>query len=205
MKTTITLIKSTDSMWEPQSLYWSHSTEDLLVGMYRKYTQTGKVIRYNRIGQLKQTIQHDDTGLDLYGRPSYLIENNNGDIVVSCFSAVVVTESGGKHRFSYTGHPSGSGFLPVGICIDALSHILVCDPKSKTVQMINKDGVFLSHLLTYSKGMNPPWSLSYDIKTHRLWVGLYRTNKVLVYRTTAEQDTVTDEDLDLPEGYPYTC
>lgn len=67
------------------------------------------------------------------------------------FTAVVVTEREGRHRFSYTGHTSGSGLLACGICTDALSYILVCDNRTETVHMIDKDGEFLSHLLTRSQ------------------------------------------------------
>lgn len=47
--------------------------------------------------------------------PRYITENNNGDIVVTDFDigpgAVVVTNENGSHRFSFTGHPSGSELL----------------------------------------------------------------------------------------------
>ncbi|XP_065929646.1 uncharacterized protein [Magallana gigas] len=211
MKTTTTFIERTDSTWEPWCVYWSPSTGDLLVGMRYIHTKTGKVTRYNQSGQLTQTIQHDDTGRELYSEPNYITENNNGDVVVSYpdyeSGAVVVTERGGRHRFSYTGPPSGSGLRPCGICTDALSHILVCDYKTKTVQMLDKDGQFLSHLLTESLEMGEPWGLSYDVNTHRLWVGSGNNthrlwvgsyNKVCVYRYITRQDALTDEHTPRP-------
>eukprot|EP00105_Crassostrea_gigas_P004739 XP_011418057.1 PREDICTED: protein lin-41 [Crassostrea gigas] len=163
--------------------------------MYNDDTYTGKVTRYNQSGQLTQTIQNDNTGLGLYREPDYITENNNRDVVVSDNgSAVVVTERGGRHRFSYTGHPSGSGLQPRGICTDALSHILVCDYRTNTVQMLDRDGQFLSHLLTKSQEMGEPQSLSYDVNTHRLWVGSQDNNKVFVYSYIDTQDALTDED-----------
>ncbi|XP_052693141.1 uncharacterized protein LOC128171387 [Crassostrea angulata] len=200
MKTITTFIERTDSTWEPWCVYWSPSTGDLLVGMYR--TGTGKVTRYNQSGQLTQTIQNHNTGRGLYSRPLYITENNNGDVVVSDYwsDAVVVTERGGRHRFSYTGPPSGSGLWPCGICTDALSHILVCDDITDTVQMINKDGQFLSHLLTESQEMGYPRSLSYDVNTHRLWVGSLDNNKVCVYRYITRQDAPTDKHRPRPDG-----
>ncbi|XP_065929523.1 uncharacterized protein [Magallana gigas] len=176
MKTTTTFIERTDSTWRPRCVYWSPSTGDLLIGMCYRHTDTGKVTRYNQSGQQTQTIQHDNTGRGLYRKPNYITENNNGDVVVSdskddLSGAVTVTERGGRHRFSYTGRPSGSRLDPHGICTDALSHILVCDGKTKTVQMLDKDGQFLSHLLTKSQEMGEPQGLSYDVNTHRLWVG----------------------------------
>eukprot|EP00105_Crassostrea_gigas_P039982 XP_019924130.1 PREDICTED: tripartite motif-containing protein 3 isoform X1 [Crassostrea gigas] len=162
---------------------------------------TGKVTRYNQSGQLTQTIQNDTTGRGLYREPRYITENNNGDVVVSVTwsGAVVVTERGGRHRFSYKGHPSGSRLWPFGICTDALSHILVCDWGTNTVQMINKDGQFLSHLLTKSQEMGVPCSLSYDVNTHRLWVGSL-DNKVCVYRYITRQDALTDKHRPRPDG-----
>ncbi|XP_065937236.1 uncharacterized protein [Magallana gigas] len=198
MKTTTTFIERTDSTWRPRCVYWSPSTGDLLVVMCDYDTQTGKVTWYNQSGQLTQTIQYHNTGRGLYSIPRYITENNNGDVVVSDITAVVVTERGGRHRFSYTGHPSGSRLLPLGICTDALSHILVCDDKTNTVQMINKDGQFLSHLLTESQEMRYPWSLSYDVNTHRLWVGSLN-NKVRVYRYITRQDALTDEHRPRPD------
>ncbi|XP_052694762.1 uncharacterized protein LOC128173076 [Crassostrea angulata] len=201
MKTTTTFIERTDSTWDPWCVYCSPSTWDLLVGMYNNDTYTGKVTRYNQSGQLTQTIQNDNTGRGLYSRPYYITENNNGDVVVSDWlTAVVVTERGGRHRFSYTGHPSGSGLLPHGICTDALSHILVCDGRTETVQMLNKDGQFLSHLLTESQEMGRPRGLSYDVNTHRLWVGSWDNNKVCVYRYITRQDALTDEHRPRPDG-----
>nr|XP_034309971.1 uncharacterized protein LOC105327789 [Crassostrea gigas] len=202
MKTTTTFIESTDSTWEPQCVYWSPSTGDLLVGMRYIHTETAKVTRYNQSGQLTQTIQHDNTGRGLNREPYCITENNNGDVVVSDLlsHAVVVTERGGRHRFSYTGPQSGSVLRPLGICTDALSHILVCDGDTKTVQMLDKDGQFLSHLLTKSQEMGEPWSLSFDVKTHRLWVGSGENNKVCVYRYITRQDALTGEHSPRPNG-----
>nr|XP_034319887.1 uncharacterized protein LOC109618176 [Crassostrea gigas]XP_034319888.1 uncharacterized protein LOC109618176 [Crassostrea gigas]XP_034319889.1 uncharacterized protein LOC109618176 [Crassostrea gigas]XP_034319890.1 uncharacterized protein LOC109618176 [Crassostrea gigas]XP_034319891.1 uncharacterized protein LOC109618176 [Crassostrea gigas]XP_034319892.1 uncharacterized protein LOC109618176 [Crassostrea gigas]XP_034319893.1 uncharacterized protein LOC109618176 [Crassostrea gigas] len=203
MKTTTTFIERTDSTWEPRCVYWSPSTGDLLVGMYNDDTKTGMVTRYNQRGQLTQTIQNDTTGLGLYRRPYYITENNNGDVVVSDWpSAVVVTERGGRHRFSYTGPPSGSGLEPRGICTDPLSHILVCDRTTKTVQMLDRDGQFLSHLLIRPSGIFSPWSLSYDVNTHRLWVGsnsLWDNKTVVIYRYITRQDALTDEHRPRPD------
>nr|XP_034319909.1 uncharacterized protein LOC105330123 [Crassostrea gigas] len=193
MKTTTTFIERTDFPWRPRCVYWSPSTRDLLVGMYNFGTWTGKVTRYNQSGQLTQTIQNDNTGLGLYNRPNYITENNNGDVVVSDDGAVVVTERGGRHRFSYTGPPSGSVIRPHGICTDALSHILVCDDRTHTVQMLDRDGQFLSHLLIRPSGIFSPYSLSYDVNTHRLWVGSRNNNTVVIYRYITGQDALTDE------------
>ncbi|XP_078341500.1 uncharacterized protein LOC111100486 isoform X1 [Crassostrea virginica] len=175
METTTTLIKHTDKTWKPRCVYCSPSSGDLLVGMYRRDTDTGKVMRYDNTGKHKQTIPHDDnTPHRLYEWPCFITENNNGDVLVSDFCrAVKVTSGEGVHRFSYTGPPPGSGLLPLGICTDVMSHILVSDLITDTVQMLDRDGQFLSYVLTrQTPGMDyKPWGLSYDVTTHTVWVG----------------------------------
>ncbi|XP_056008488.1 uncharacterized protein LOC125660935 [Ostrea edulis] len=190
--TVTTLLRST-SQWTPVSVYCSPCTGDLMIGIFNIDTKTGKVTRYNSSGQHILTIQHDNTGHILYSEPQYITENKNGDIIVSDFGrAVVVTERGGRHRFSYRGPSSGSPFYPRGICTDAMSHILVCDNKTHTVQMIDKDGQFLSLLLTQQHGINTPRSLNYDDKTHLLWVGSGDNNTVSVYRYIQRSHSLTD-------------
>lgn len=185
MKST-TFIEQSEKLedWTPQCVYCSSSTGDLLIGM------RCKVSRYNLIGQLTQTIQYDKTGkLEIYCDPFYITENNNRDIVVSDFGAVVVTDRLGGHRFSYTGHPSGSGLHPRGICTDALSNILVCDCTTKTLHMLDKDGMFLSHLLAGGEEIDSPYSLSYDVHTDLFYVGSdsHNNNTVYVYRYISKQ------------------
>ncbi|XP_062587336.1 uncharacterized protein LOC134248975 [Saccostrea cucullata] len=112
--------------------------------MRRDDTRIVLVNRYNYEGQQIQKIQHNNNGQQLYNDPNYITENIIGDVIVSDYwRGVVVTDRGGRHRFSYTGPPSGSGLSPYGICTDALSHILVCDFITGTIQMIDKNGHFL--------------------------------------------------------------
>ncbi|XP_078330238.1 uncharacterized protein LOC144617729 [Crassostrea virginica] len=206
MKTTITLIKHTDKTWIPRCVYCSPSSGDLLVGMCRydtdtrtvKYPYTGKVMRYDNTGKRKQTKPHDDnTPHDLYESPYFITENNNGDVVVSDWDrrAVVVTSGKGVHRFSYTGPPSGSGLTPGGICTDVMSHILVSDYNTETVQMLDRDGQFLSYVLTrQTPGMDyRPCGLSYDVTTHAVCVGSVNNNTMSVCRYINRHLHLADE------------
>lgn len=177
-----------NSTWRPRCVCSSPSTGDLLVGMYKEKPKSGKVTRYNQTGQLTQTIQYDDKKLELYRGPFYITENNNGDVVVCDVHAVVVTERDGKYRFSYTGHP-GSGLSPCGICTDALSHIFICDSISKTVQMIDKNGQFLLHLMD-PQDEDEPCSLGYDVHTQSIWVGTLYNNTLSIY-TYSDQVSLT--------------
>ncbi|XP_062591223.1 uncharacterized protein LOC134252736 [Saccostrea cucullata] len=175
-----TLIKRTDP-WQPQCVYSSPTNGDLLVGMFIYAEVTCKVNRYNKRGHIIQTIQHDNTGQQMYSYPRYITENCNGDVIVSDLRQVVVTDGRGGHRFSYTGPPLEPRFSPWGICTDALSHILVCDRYTNSVQMIDKDGNFLSKILTQEQGIFRPLSLGYDKISHLLWVGS-RDKRVCAYR-----------------------
>jgi hypothetical protein len=179
--TTVTTLLEYTSPWVPRCVHCSPTTGHLMVGMRDR--GTAKVTLYNDQLHPVLSIQHDNTGQALYRIPCYVTENRNGDIIVSdWYRGVVVTNRGGRHRFSYAGPPSGSRLSPRGICTDALSHILVCDFNTHTVQMIDKDGHFLSLLLTQQHGIYKPWGLNYDDKTHLLWVGSQGSKVLYVYR-----------------------
>ena len=193
MKTTVMFIKS-ENDWLPMCVYSSPSSGDLLVGMRSRFDRSavGKVARYSKTGQISQFTQCSKVPETLFSNPIYITENNNGDVVVSDWDrcAVVVTSNEGIHRFSYTRPPPG--LKPAGICTDALLHILVCDYHTDTVQMLDENGHFLSYLLIKQcSGIdgNRPRSLSYDVNTHRIWVG--SQNKVSVYRYVDRHITLT--------------
>lgn len=135
----------------------------------------------------------------IYIDPHYITENNNGDVVVADFDYelcdLVVTDGGGNDRFSYIGPPFGPRLEPHGVCTDALSHILVCDSGTNTVQIIDRDGQFLSHLLIRPAGIFKLVSLRYDFNTHRLWVGSWYNNKVCVYRYITSDDVMTGKTI----------
>lgn len=153
----------------------------------------GKVIRYNQSGQQKQTILHNSCGFYMYRNPSRITENINGDVVVSDSDwpgAVFVTDSGGKYRFTYTGHPLGPSLMPWGICTDALSHIFVCDASTQSIQVIDSNGQYQKHLLIRPLGILSPCGLAYNFNTHCLWIGSTDMTKICVYRyITREQDS----------------
>lgn len=193
--TTIFIKKSVkESSWKPVCVNWSASTENLLVGMHNENTTTGKVTWYDRTGTLIQTIEEG-----LCKRPCYIIQNNNRDVVVSDKGppgAVVGIEHGGRHRFSYKGHLMGLNFSPRGICADALCNILICDEDTHTVQMIDMNGQFLLHLLIRPPGILAPYSLTYNMHTHCLWVGSMNNSRVCVYRLIAYLDDLTGKSTD---------
>ncbi|XP_061171134.1 tripartite motif-containing protein 2-like [Saccostrea echinata] len=183
-------MKQTET-WKPRCVFCSHLNGDILVG-----TATGKVNRFNSTGQHIQTIQYNNKGGRLFKTPRYITENHNGDVIVSDFldyiqGAVVVTERGGKYRFSYTGPSSSSRLDPRGICTDAMSHILICDWITSTVHILDKDGTFLSQIHTQQQqSICKPRCLSYNDNTHLLWVGS-DDNRVCIYKYINRQDCGT--------------
>lgn len=191
--------------WAPECVYSSPVTEDILVGMsistvfpptkmndkYRFEKREGKIFRFNKNGLLTETTFPNEKELYLSCIPKFITENNNGDVVISALNitsledqsgVVIVANQHGKGKFLYKGYPRGSELRPRGICTDALSHILVCDLKTHSVQMLDKDAKFLSYLLIRPPGIFTPSSLFYDSKTHHLWVGSIARNTVCVYR-----------------------
>lgn len=190
-------IERNEFEWTPVSLFWSRITSDLLVGLKR--FSSGKVLRYDQTGILTQTVQHDNNG-EIFKVPYYIAENKNGDIVVSCsLRGVVVTDRDGNFRFFYDGNNAGSQIWSHGICTDALFNILVNDLSNHSVHIIDKDGNFLSYLLTRPLGILHPCSLSYDINTHRIWIGSFHNNSICVYNYISRQNALTDHNQTNPD------
>ncbi|XP_062601585.1 uncharacterized protein LOC134263274 [Saccostrea cucullata] len=193
-KTLNTLIKNIEQ-WTAECVLSSPSNGDLLVGIMKfdkkKYIYTdAKVLRCDSTGKQMQVIEHNNKGKKLYKLPKYITENHNGDIIVSDKSRVVVTDRGGRHRFSY------GGLSPLGICVDALSHILVSDATTGTVRMIDKDGHYIL-MFTKHKEIHVSGGLDYDDKNHLLLVGINDkrddNSGVNVYRYIHRKDQFDDD------------
>ena len=139
--------------WTPISVHSSRINGDILVSMSKD--KDTKLTRYSKTGKEIQNIQRDQKGHELYCNPCYITENINGDICASETGkgSVVVVNGSGQHRFSYTGQDSG--LYPYGIVTDVLGHILVCDRRSNTVHILDKDGRFLTalHLRSHPRGV----------------------------------------------------
>ncbi|XP_062569634.1 uncharacterized protein LOC134231670 [Saccostrea cucullata] len=191
-------------LWEPWCICHSSSTEDLLVMMRydtRNLTINSevKVIRFNDKVQPVQTIQYDSSDQQLYSEPIYIIENRNGDVIVSdAWSGLVVTYHNGKYRFTYRGPPKGSAlgfFMPHGTCVDTFLNILICSRLDQTIHMIDKDGHLLSILSilpTKQDGMVDPLGMGYDEKNHLVWMGSVNNNILYAYRYIERQDYLAD-------------
>lgn len=193
LKRCTTFIKRTEPKWAPVSVYWSPRTRELLVGMLGWDSMTCKVNRYSRDGFLQQTIQYNTKTLGRIYIRKFTISQRTTTEMLLCLAVwdlkngLVQTERGGKHRFTHT----GPHFAPRGICTDALSHILLCDD---TVKVMDENGNFLGFLLGDSEEIQRPFSLSYDFKTHRLFVGTgrYKNNQICVYRYIKRRLSLTD-------------
>uniref|UniRef100_A0A8W8I396 B box-type domain-containing protein n=1 Tax=Magallana gigas TaxID=29159 RepID=A0A8W8I396_MAGGI len=167
--------------WEPISIHSSLKTGNIVVGMKR--TADAKVVRYNINGSFNYTIYRDINGKKLYSEPHYITENINGDICTSDFEKqeVVVVNERGQHRFSYRGQRPL--FYPYGICTDTLGHIIVCDVYSNkgSIDILDQNGQFLSHLLESQQGIDCPYSVCVDDQNN-LYVGHFSNNTLDVYK-----------------------
>lgn len=193
-------LEKADNVWINRCVYSSLSSDKLLVGMQNKDSACSKITRYRLetktmitrdwTGKLMKTIQYDSKGNDLYFEPCYITENDNGDVVVSDRkNGVVVTAIRGRHRFTFKKDPCGSVIKPKGICTDSMSHILVC--VLHKVMMLDKDGVFLSYILSMPLViMITTNSLSFDFNTHCLWVGSVSDGRMHAYRYLRRQDAL---------------
>lgn len=166
--------------WRPLSLC-STSCDDLLIIIDNEVYKQTKIVRYLDSKE-KHAIQFDEKGRPLYSYnricdTKFICENKNLDICVADFyaRAVIVVSQAGKHRFSYTGHPSATpgSFFPVGISTDSQCRILTAD--NYCIHILNKDGLFL--LYTENCPLNFPSGLCVDTKDN-LFVAEFDTGRM---------------------------
>lgn len=128
-------------------------------------------------------------GENLYGRPIYITENTNGDIIVSDEErkAVVVVNKVGRLRFTCRGNHSLPEFRPRGVSTDAFGHILVCNHSyhDPSVHLLDENGHFLTSLLTKHRiDEDLPQDVCVDDKRN-LYVGCGINNIIDVYKYLA--------------------
>lgn len=71
--------------------------------------------------------------------------------------------------------------------------------------MIDKDGHFITHLLINTAGILSPFSLSYDVNTHHLWVGSMINNNICVLKCLSPEDAMTDNHPGCPDMNLDSC
>ncbi|XP_078328620.1 uncharacterized protein LOC111115148 isoform X2 [Crassostrea virginica] len=182
------LIQRYDCGWEPLSLFCSKESGDILVAMISRTLEACKLVIYTEKGICISQFESKD-----YKRPIFITENTNKDVVVSDegYSAVVVSNREGRHRFSYKGHRPESRLDPRGICTDPLSNILVCT--SGTVQMIDKDGQFLVDIFREPFLFEfIPISLCYEVDRNVVWIGSRENKTILGYRHIDRKPALVD-------------
>jgi outer membrane protein assembly factor BamB len=113
----------------------------------------------------------------LLDKPWAVAVNGNGDVCVIDREKVVILDSTGAVRATYTGPPTTStpqelaseSYLS-GICCDKFDNILVSDHNNNCVHLLDRDGHFRQLLLTSSDGLDGPWTIAVD-GGGDLWVG----------------------------------
>lgn len=121
----------------------STSAGNIVVGLCK--VNVGKLAVFNEKGHVLQEVEMDK-GKPLYLNPYYVTENTNGDLCAAdlVLEAVIVVNSTGVFRFSYTGNPSvGTHFEPHGIAADSQSNLVIADWATRKLHVINENGHFL--------------------------------------------------------------
>jgi hypothetical protein len=112
-----------------------------------------KVTKYSTKGEKLLDIE-EENGRNIYTYPENIAINGNGDICVTnvallfCTnqrSFVVVVDSDGCYRFSYTA-PQERKFHPMDLCCDSNFHIIIADEENSKLHVIDKDGRFLRYM-----------------------------------------------------------
>ena len=165
----------TSGGWWEWSLFCSHQNGDILVGMTDENLDHGRVVRYNKLGKLQQTIEYDNHNRLLYNVPRYLVENVNRDVCTSDNAGIVVVDKTGKHRFTYDLK------CPHGLCVNSHGHIIACNWTS-AIHIISHHGQLLCIMGVETRDVI---SVSID-EEDNLYVGSDSSNTVSVYKVSLE-------------------
>lgn len=162
--------------WWEWSIFCSHQNGDILVGMTDENLDHGRVVRFNKLGKLMQTIEYDDRNKLLYSVPRYIVENVNRDVCTSDNAGIVVVDKTGKHRFTYDLK------VPHGLCVNSHGHIIACNWTS-AIHVINHNGHLLCIMGVETRDVI---SLSID-EEDNLYAGSDSSNIVSVYKVSLEK------------------
>lgn len=119
-----------------------------------------KIVRFNRNGTQMQEIQFDFKNRPLYKKLVYVAENGNGDVCAVDWGrkGIVVTDEGGKYRFSYHGISREDSLIGGSLTTDSFCNILIADCLADKIHVIDKDGFFLLYITL--PDLNCPRALS---------------------------------------------
>ncbi|XP_056002013.1 uncharacterized protein LOC125662597 isoform X2 [Ostrea edulis] len=165
----------TSGGWWEWSIFCSHQNGDILVGMTDENLDHGRVVRFNKIGHLMQTIEFTGTNRLLYNVPRYITENVNRDVCTSDNKGIVVVDKAGKHRFTHDLK------IPHGLCTDSHGHIIACNWTS-VIHVLNRDGRLLCIMGVDTRDVI---SLCID-EENNLYLGSDCSNTISVYRLSTE-------------------
>jgi hypothetical protein len=132
--------------WKPQGIT-STMSDDLLVCLVLYKDNLSKVVRYSSTGKVLQEIQYDSQGQPLYGKPIFITENVNGDVIVTDWkkNAVVAVDGLGIFRFSYA--EMDEDFHASSVTTDPAGHVIVTDFLGDKIHMLDRDGRFLRYII----------------------------------------------------------
>lgn len=169
-------------------IHSSRINGDLLVGIKSISTDTCKITRYDKTGNMIQDIELFKERR-LYEDPSYITENMNRDIVTSDFlkKSVVVVDKSGEYRFDYSGRNKKIDFLPCGVCTDDRGYILVISCFEDNIHVLNQNGLFLN--LVLGKHVHRiDWGLCVGDR-HDIYIG-NKFGEIKVFKSMATQITL---------------
>uniref|UniRef100_K1QUN2 Tripartite motif-containing protein 2 n=1 Tax=Magallana gigas TaxID=29159 RepID=K1QUN2_MAGGI len=135
--------------WFPMALCTT-AANDLLVTMESEDLVMCKVVRYSG-SKVKQEIQFNVKGEQLYCRADFIDENANLDVVVSDLGArrVVVVDKYGIFRFNYSGNMQSNRYKSFGcsgVATNSKCHIVVADEYNDVLHVIDQNGQFLTYV-----------------------------------------------------------
>ncbi|KAK3085254.1 hypothetical protein FSP39_000725 [Pinctada imbricata] len=148
----------------------------------KEYTESA-LFEYTPDGNQRiQIISKDSSGKILFSTPTIVQQNKNKDYIVCETTKIVAVSSDGNLRWEYSDYTTRmEDFRPFAFCCDNFSNVIVADFDNGIIDILSREGKFVSTILTQRDGIVKPYALSVDEDDY-LWIGSSLKKEIMIFR-----------------------
>lgn len=149
--------------------------------------------RYHYSGKCIDEISPKHDGKIVFDNSLDMVSNGNGDLCIVATKGpshfVVVFDHSVNYRFLYHGEEGKqASFRPTSVCIDCDNNILSLDSNSRSIHIINQNGIFFKIFSPFIGGPGTPKLKAFCVyKEDKLLVG-QDTGKIRVFKNPSLSD-----------------
>ena len=133
------------------------------------FQDEGRVVLCNRAGGVTKELDSSH-----FSRPYRVATNKFNHNIHVCdrgdpSKKIIAFDATCKYRYEYRGLNDGH-FDPFEVCADSMGHVLITEPISSKVHILDQDGQFLNYLLFAPQQIHLPNTIDVDDEGY-VWIG----------------------------------